>query len=106
MRICNKNHIEISFTEKKCPICGLLEKEKFVPVEYILGQIDNDLINLEHWYKARISANIVRTEEEIDVLLRIIETIFIGQVGGFDNGQKDRTLKGRYEWLKNHIGNL
>jgi len=99
MKICSNNHKEVSFSNEECPVCELIKKKKFIPVEYILKDIENELKNIENWYKLRIAENVFRAERDAETLLYLIEAIFVGRRGGYDVGQRDRTLKGRYEWL-------
>lgn len=100
MKICSLRHKEVSFNSEVCPVCETRDKKKTIPITFILKEIEHYLENIECWYKERISWNILSSEEGASTLLTLLETFMVGQVGGFDVGQTNRTLKGRYKWLK------
>lgn len=100
MKICSIRHEEVSYNSNHCPVCQVREENKNIPISHILEDIENSLKNLEHWYKDRLASNVVSTERHLDIMLRLCEEFMVGQVGGFDFCQQDRTLKGRYDWLR------
>jgi hypothetical protein len=68
----------------------------------ILDEIKRCLDQVEQW----AGMNEYRHAHEYSVrgktLVELLEIERCGNTGGYDDGQKDRTLAGRYRWLRDH----
>lgn len=68
--------------------------------KFILKEIDERLKTANQWEDIVHSGYRFANYVEARGLIEVLETYNCGSVGGFDKGQKDRSLKGRIKWLK------
>lgn len=67
----------------------------------ILEELKSDWESMEQWVDMKDFHRASMYQTRIETLIELLETHDCGSIGGFDEGQVNRTLEGRYEWVIN-----